>query len=270
MPVVEALPPEALDRRLAVAAETARAAGDLLLERFRVPATGAVEYKGARDIVTEADRASERLIVDRLQAAFPDDAVVAEEGTNAPGPSGGRWIVDPLDGTVNFAHRYPHFAVSIGYERAGRIEVGVVRNPVRDETFAVRRGAPPPPWAIPLGATATASLDRAMILTGFGMLRGSSPDPRTFEILRRALLATEGIRRAGSAALDLAYVASGRADGFYEWGLRPWDVAAGGLLVEAAGGIVTAVDGGRNWLESGGIVAANARVHAALLDVVRA
>lgn len=257
-----------LDRRLQVATETARAAGVLLLEHFRA-APAEVEYKGVRDIVTKADKESEALIVGRLKAAFPDDEVLAEEGGGAAGGSGGRWVVDPLDGTVNFAHRYPHFAVSIAFEREGRIDVAVVYDPCRHETFAVRRGAAPPADCVSLGVTRTASLDRAIILTGFGMLRGDSPDGRALDVLTRLLLETEGIRRAGAAALDLAYVAAGRADGFYEWGLKPWDVAAGSLLIEAAGGFATDIQGGRDFLGKGSIVASGPGLYPALIAAVR-
>ncbi|HEY1656194.1 MAG TPA: inositol monophosphatase family protein [Candidatus Tumulicola sp.] len=244
-----------LETALSVAAE----AGALLLERLDRPRE--IAEKGRRaDLVTDADRASEAIVVARLKAAYPRAAILAEESGAHAGTSDERWIVDPLDGTTNFAHGYPLFCVSIAYERAGELIAGAIYAPAMNECFAAERGSGARLNGRPIAVSPIAALADAMTCTGF--------HPADFErnaacfrtISRRA----QAVRRDGSAALDLAYVACGRFDGFWEFDLNPWDVAAGTLIVREAGGTVTSGDGSPAALEGRSILATNARIHAEL------
>lgn len=248
---------------LATAVEIAREAGALLLPFFdrRVR----IEYKGEVDLVTEADRASERLIVERLRARFPDHAIVAEEGGGRAADSPYRWYVDPLDGTTNFAHGFPVFCVSIGLEKSGEIVAGVVYDPIRDELFTAESGSGALLNSRPIRISETAALSQCLLATGFpSNHRHKNPNIHFYHQLN---MRSHGVRRAGSAALDLCYVASGRLDAFWEFNLNPWDVAAGMLMVSEAGGRVTEMRGGAYWLTSDSILASNSRVHPALLQV---
>lgn len=249
---------------LAAATSIARGAGEVLRAHFGQALT--IEHKGEIDLVTEADRASEGHIVSRLRTAFPDHAILAEEGSGTARAGRPRWLVDPLDGTTNFAHGYPLFAVSIALEVEGRIEVGVVHDPCRDETFAARRGAGATRNGAAMRVSAIEQLSRALLVTGFPYTIHERPEP-TVGLLRRFLMAGQGLRRDGSAALDLCYVAAGRFDGFWELELKPWDVAAGSLIVEEAGGRVTNLDGSRFAIDAGAILATNGRLHDAMLTI---
>ncbi|NNM93571.1 MAG: inositol monophosphatase [Candidatus Eremiobacteraeota bacterium] len=238
------------------AEQTAREAGELLLARADLPREIAEKSRRA-DIVTDADRASEALIIARLLAATPRAAILAEESGARSGESDERWIVDPLDGTTNYAHGYPFYCVSIAYERAGVVEVGVVHAPAMGETFLAVRGA----GALRNGAAISVSpierIGDALLCTGF--------HPADYSANARCFAAAsenaQAVRRDGSAALDLAYTAMGRFDGFWEFGLAPWDVAAGALLVTEAGGSVSRVDGGAHRLDGRSILADNGRLH---------
>ncbi len=248
---------------LATAIEIAREAGALLLPFFdrRVR----VEYKGEVDLVTEADRASERLIVERLRARFPEHAIVAEEGGGRATDSPYRWYVDPLDGTTNFAHGFPMFCVSIGLEHAREIVAGVVFDPMRNELFAAEKGAGALLNNRPIRVSENAALSQCLLATGFpSHHRHKNPNIHFYHQLN---LRSHGVRRAGSAALDLCYVASGRLDAFWEINLNPWDVAAGMLMVTEAGGRVSEMRGGAYWVTSESVLASNALVHPALLQV---
>lgn len=240
----------------------AREAGALLRERLND--SREIAYKRPSDLVTDADRASETLIVERIQAAFPGAAILGEEGGSYAGTSGERFIVDPLDGTTNYAHRYPMFCVSIGFERDGVLEAGAIYAPMFDELFAARRGGPATCNDLPIRASSIASVEEALVCTGFTP-RVWEPNGARFEAMQRA---AQGVRRDGSAALNLAYVAAGRFDAFWEWNLKPWDVAAGSVIIEAAGGRVSTIEGAPHEVTSGSILAANAAVwhgmHAAL------
>jgi myo-inositol-1(or 4)-monophosphatase len=219
---------------LDVALEAAAAAAALLRSR---PAQ--VHHKGAVDLVTEVDLACEAAIRDVLARHTPDVPVLGEEGGGATG--GTRWVVDPLDGTTNFVHGFPYYAVSVALEVDGVREVGVVHDPCRGEVFAAARGRGATCNGAPIRVSSCADLSQALIGTGFPYDRQARADVylrRVEAVLRRA----QGIRRAGAAALDLAQVAAGRLDGFWEFHLRVWDVAAGLLLVTEAGGVVTGVD----------------------------
>ncbi|MBI3078929.1 MAG: inositol monophosphatase, partial [Deltaproteobacteria bacterium] len=226
----------ALERVREVAVATAKRAGRLLREQFG--RTVAVHYKGKIDLVTEMDRASQTLIVDTIRASFREHAILSEEGVAERPGAAERWIIDPLDGTVNYAHSFPVFAVSIGVADAQAVQVGVVYDPMRDELFTAQRGQPAWLNGVRLAVSGTTELQRSILATGFPYDRRRNADNNHREFVALNL-ASQGVRRAGSAALDLAYVASGRLDGYWEQRLGPWDVAAGSLLVECAGGTLS-------------------------------
>jgi myo-inositol-1(or 4)-monophosphatase len=247
------------------ALRAARAAGAVHRARFNK-----ISFKGKTsflDLVTEADGEAEAAVIRILSRAFPDHAILAEEGGGNDQPSDHRWIIDPLDGTTNFAHGYPHFCVSIGYERRGRVELGVIFDAPKRELFVARRGQGATLNGKPIAVSRSARLDTSLLATGFPYDRAQR---RRFYLTFWEALMTRvhGVRRTGSAALDLAWVACGRMDGFWEFGLKPWDVAAGSLLVEEAGGRVTNMDGTRLGLSAGRIVATNGRLHKQLLAVI--
>jgi myo-inositol-1(or 4)-monophosphatase len=258
------LDPVAADR-LAVVERIARDAGALLLSRF---GTGvAVELKGEVDLVTEMDRRSEELIVGRLAREFPGTTVLAEEGQRQADAGAGLWIVDPLDGTTNYAHGFPVFAVSIAFERNGVMELGVVHDPTRNECFTAVRGGGARRNGDRVAVSRRDDLGQSLLATGFPYDIRTSPRNNLAEFGLFALRA-RGVRRAGAAALDLAYVAAGRFDGFWEDKLSPWDVAAGVLLVAEAGGTVTGYRGEPVNIRTGRLVASNGRIHAAMLQTL--
>jgi myo-inositol-1(or 4)-monophosphatase len=236
---------------LAFITALARDAGALLRERLDDPRE--VTEKRPHDLVTDADRASEALIVRRIRAAFPSAAILGEESGAHAGTGGERFIVDPLDGTTNYAHRYPVFCVSIAYERDGRIEAGATYAPMLDELFAARRGGGSTRNGTPVRVSAVDAVSGALVCTGFNPA-GYARNGRYFAHLSGR---AQGVRRDGSAALDLAYVAAGRFDAFWEWDLKAWDVAAGALLIEEAGGRAGAIGGGPLDLANGSILASN-------------
>src|SRR6266849_4274101 len=247
---------------VARAAEIAREGGALLMEYFARNVT--IEYKGDADLVTIADRKSEKLLVERLHAAWPDHDVLGEEGTLTSSGSEYRWYVDPLDGTTNFAHGYPVFCVSLGLEHRGELIAGVIYDPTRDETFAAEKGKGATLNGRPIHVSGTAKLGESILGTGFpSHKRHKNPN---LQFYHQLTLRSHGVRRAGSAALDLASVASGRFDGFWEFNLNPWDTAAGVLIVEEAGGVVTDFSGRGFQLDSRETVASNGLVHKALLS----
>lgn len=226
-----------------------------------------VAFKGAIDPVTEADLGAERIITELIRARFPEDRVVAEE-SGAHGGDGPRtWLVDPLDGTTNFSHGLPHFCVSIACADAHGLRVGVIVEPIRRWTFEAARGGGAWLEGRRLGVSATARLDRAVIATGFPYDRHTAHDNNSHRFAA-ALRVAQGLRRAGSAALDLAYVAAGWLDGYWEARLQRWDLAAGALLVQEAGGRLTDFRGEPWRLGEDRIVATNGRIHDPLLDVL--
>jgi myo-inositol-1(or 4)-monophosphatase len=240
----------------------ARDAGALLMQHFHKKVV--VEYKGEVDLVTVADRSSEKLIVERLRERWPQHGIVGEEGTRTQPGAEYRWLVDPLDGTTNFAHGYPVFCVSIALARRDdRLEVGVLYDPTRDEMFAAERGHGASLNGKPIHVSATKNLAEAMLGTGFpSHKRHKNPNIYFYQHLT---LHSHGVRRAGSAALDLANVACGRYDGFWEFNLNPWDTGAGVLLVGEAGGQVTRFDGAPFQLDSREVLATNGLIHAETL-----
>jgi len=254
------------------AAQIAREAGALLREHFvRGVET---EYKGDVDIVTVADRASEKLIRTRLAEVFPDHGIYGEEGTREHLDAEFRWYVDPLDGTTNFAHGFPQFSVSMGLEHRpagtnadedGTLTAAVVYDPMRDELFAAERGRGAVLNGRPMHVSHVAELAEALLATGFpSRKRHASPNIHFYQELT---LRSHGVRRAGSAALDLAYVACGRMDAFWEFNLNPWDTAAGILLILESGGRVTDFSGGPVRLASEEVLASNGLIHEELLGI---
>ena len=251
-----------------LAVELARKAGAIQRERYETDLD--IQTKSASiDLVTEVDRACEALIVSGIQSARPDDAILAEEGGGEDDPEASwRWIIDPLDGTTNFAHGFPRFCVSIAVEHAGRVCAGVVYDPLLDELFHAVRGAGAWLGERRLAASAERDLGQALVATGFAYdVHESTQD--NLERFARVLKAARGIRRDGSAALDLCYVAAGRLDAYWELKLHAWDVAAGHLIVEEAGGRVTGIDGAPPPRDGSHVVASNAHVHEAILSLVR-
>jgi len=242
-------------------AEIAREAGALLMDYFHQHVK--VEYKGEVDLVTVADRKSEALILERIQARWPKHDVLGEEGASIETGSDYRWYVDPLDGTTNFAHGFPVFCVSLALEWKGQRIAGVVYDPTRDELFSAERGSGAYLNGEPIRVSKVANLAECLVATGFPSHKRHK-NPNIF-FYHQITLRTHGVRRAGSAARDLASVASGRFDGCWEFNLNPWDTAAGVLLVEEAGGVVTDFSGGPFQLNSRETVASNGLVHPALL-----
>lgn len=250
---------------LDLAVSIAREVGEIQRERFEKPHS--IETKSTEiDLVTEVDRMSEQRILERVRKARPDDAVLAEETEAIKGTSGICWIVDPLDGTTNYAHGFPHFAVSIGIERDGVREIGVVYDPLKDELFTALRGAGAYRNDRRISVSRSTELARSLLATGFAY--DVHRVPVNVEFFERFLRRARAVRRAGSAALDLSYVACGRFDGFWELSLHPWDVAAGILLVEEAGGRVTDLDGGPPDRSGATCVATNGLLHDAMLEVI--
>lgn len=247
---------------LSQATAIAREAGQLLMPYFERRI--GYEYKGDADLVTEADRASETLIVSRLRAAFPEHGIVGEEGTRDEHGSELRWYVDPLDGTTNFAHGFPVFCVSMGLERNGELVAGVVYDPTRDEIFAAEKGCGATVNGRTMRVSGVKRLVEAILATGFpSFKRHKNPNIHFYHQLT---LRSHGIRRAGSAAIDLAYVAAGRFDGYWEFNLNPWDTSAGVLLVREAGGQVTRFDGSPWLLDSRETLATNGLLHNELMQ----
>lgn len=249
------------------AIETARDAGHVLMEKFgRITA---ITKKGDINLVTEADLASEELIVERVRSHYPKHSILAEEGGDVikiEGETSWKWIIDPLDGTTNYAHGYPCFCVTLAVEHQGEVVIGVTYDPTRNELFAAEKGRGATVNAKPIRVSATANLSESLIVTGFPY------DFKQRENFARHLtefmLSSRGVRRDGSAAIDMAYVACGRFDGFWEEGLNPWDVAAGKLLIEEAGGVITYYDGSNFSIYKPPICASNGAIHDQMLTVL--
>jgi myo-inositol-1(or 4)-monophosphatase len=248
---------------LETAADIAREAGALLAHYFERRV--AFELKGEFDLVTEADRASEKLVIERLRSHFPSHAIVAEEGGGHSGSSDFRWYVDPLDGTTNFAHSFPMFNVTLALEQAGEVIAGVVFDPVRQEMFAGERGSGAYLNNRRIRVSNVRRLEDSLVCTGFPSRRRHLSV--NIHFYHQLAMSTHGVRRTGSAALDLAYVACGRLDAFWEFGLNPWDMAAGRLLVAEAGGLYSDMQGGAHQLSRPHLLADNGGLHTQLLEI---
>ena len=253
-----------MSSHLEVAQEIARETGALLAGYFERRV--GFNLKGEFDLVTEADLASEKLVMERLHARFPTHGIVAEESGGSQGTSDYRWYVDPLDGTTNFAHGFPVFCVSMGLERAGELVAGVIFDPLRNEIFTAERGAGACLNGRRIYVSKASRMADSLVATGFPSRKRHGDINVHF--FHQVAMVTHGVRRAGSAALDLAYVASGRLDAFWEFGLNPWDVAAGSLMVTEAGGSITDMHGKPHNLHSPHIVANNTLIHNEFLQLL--
>lgn len=250
-----------LQTYLEIATEAALAAGEVL-QGYLGKVEDAISQKGRPgDLVTVADKASEAVILEILQRHLSDHAILAEESGKLGNPNSEYlWVIDPLDGTTNYAHQYPFFAVSIGLLIAGVPEVGVIFDPVHQELFRAARSLGATKNRRPIQVSQTAQLEDSLLVTGFAYDRRETVDNNYAEFCHLTDL-TQGVRRSGSAALDLAHVACGRLDGYWERGISPWDIAAGVIILEEAGGKVTAYDGSPLIIESGRILATNGKIH---------
>ena len=237
--------------------EVAREAGALLATYFERRV--AFELKGDFDLVTEADRASERLVIERLRSHFPSHSIVGEEGGGHQGSSEFRWYVDPLDGTTNFAHGFPIWNVTMGLEHEGEMLAGVIFDPNRQEMFTAERGAGSYMNNRRIRVSSTRRLADSLACTGFPSRRRHLNV--NIHFYHQMAMATHGVRRTGSAAIDLAWVACGRLDAFWEFGLNPWDMAAGTLLVAEAGGRCSDMKGGAHGMKSPHLLADNGAIH---------
>ncbi len=250
------------------ACELAQEAGSLLTDYLGRELV--ISKKGRTDLVTEADLKSEELLVSKLLERFPNHSILAEEsGASQPGEkaSGFRWIIDPLDGTTNFAHRYPFFCVSIALEIDGRLEVGVVYDPTARELFTAARGQGARLNGRSIQVSSETSLGESLVATGFAY--DLDQIQKNLRLFHEFMLKSRAVRRDGSAALDLCYVAAGRFEGFWELSLNPWDVAAGALIVAEAGGRVSRFDGSPAQLEIPEIVATNGQIHRQMLSIIQ-
>jgi myo-inositol-1(or 4)-monophosphatase len=263
--VVASLSSTEIDELLALATEASVHAGKLLMTFFEGPAAGVSSKTSHTDLVSDADRASEKLLLDAIDKARPGDGVLAEEGSARDSTSGYTWVLDPLDGTINFLFGIPVWSVSVAVQDAEGTAVGVVHDPCRGETFAARRGGGATLNGGRVAVSDKDDVSTALIGTGFSY----EPEARSrqAEVVARVLPVVRDIRRAGSAALDLAAVSCGRLDGFYEGTMEPWDKAAGALLIIEAGGVVTELDPPLAHL-SPGVIAAGPALHGRLSEVV--
>jgi len=250
-----------------IAVRAARQAGNVIMRSFSRLDSLTVSEKQVNDYVTEVDHNAEQAIIDVLHKSFPNHAILAEE-SGAHGKGDYQWIVDPLDGTTNYLHGFPQFAISIALMHRGRLESAVIYDPLRDEMFTADRGGGALLNDRRLRVTDHKGLKGALLGTGIPY-RDQRHMDAYLGMLRELSRETAGIRRPGSAALDFAYVAAGRLDGFWELGLSVWDFAAGALLVEEAGGTVSDISGGSQHLETGNVLCANVRLHREMVDTIR-
>jgi len=256
-----------------VALGAARQAGEIIARAAERVDLIKVGRKSANDYVSEVDQAAEKEIIYHLRKAYPDHLITAEESGTSGNPeniNGYEWIIDPLDGTTNFVRGIPHFAVSIACLKEGRLQHSVILDPIRREEFTASRGSGAQLNGRHIRVTQRQSLNEAILGTGIPFRAPAIERIDAYlETLRQFSTTTAGIRRAGAAALDLAYVAAGRFDGFWEAGLERWDTAAGALLVQEAGGLISDFNGGNEWFDSGDIIAANPKCLKAMLQVVK-
>ncbi|MCU0639896.1 MAG: inositol monophosphatase [Candidatus Krumholzibacteria bacterium] len=252
-------------RRIEVAREAILSAGSFIRETFGREMAGEIEEKNKNDFVTQADRLSEKMITKTLMRAFPDIGVLGEEFARRGGEEE-YWVIDPLDGTTNFIHGYPFIGISIALVQRGEVSLGVVYDPLREELFEAVRGGGAFCNGERMRVSGAGGLSQALIGTGFPFKAEEYLDIYV-ESFKRILPACRGIRRAGAAVLDLSHVAAGRLDGFWELHLKPWDMAAGALIIREAGGIVSDFFGQAGFLSSGNIVAGNPAVHKEILEI---
>jgi myo-inositol-1(or 4)-monophosphatase len=258
---------------LTMALRAARSAGDIIMRSFDRLETIEISAKGANDFVTEVDKAAENAIINSLRKTYPDHTYIGEESGRLEGNGEDalyEWIIDPLDGTTNFVHGIPHFAISIACLHKGRIEHAVILDPVRREEFTASRGYGARVNDRRIRVSKTKQLSEALVATGFPFKPSQSQHMDAYlDMFKELAQQTTGLRRAGSAALDIAYVAAGRFDSFWEIGLNAWDIAAGALLVQEAGGLVSDFTGANDYLESGNIVCGNPKIFKATLQAIQ-
>ncbi|KER09300.1 MAG: inositol monophosphatase [[Candidatus Thermochlorobacteriaceae] bacterium GBChlB] len=258
-----------MTKELIAAINAAKLAGKYARKNFGQLSTSHISAKDRNDFVTVVDRESEKMIASFLRRRFPSDEILGEEGTLETGSSGRRWIIDPLDGTLNFIHSFPVFAISIGLvDEDNEGLVGAIYQPMQKELFTAEKGRGAFMNNHRIRVTKNFRSERLLLATGFPYKVYEHLD-KYVDLFKDVLINTAGIRRPGSAAVDLAYVACGRFDGFWEYGLNSWDIAAGALIVKEAGGIVTDFKGDNDYLKSGNIIATNGKMHAWLLDKVQ-
>ncbi|MBW7982164.1 inositol-1-monophosphatase [Enterobacillus tribolii] len=254
---------------LNIAVRAARKAGNLIAKSYETPDAVEASQKGSNDFVTNVDRDAEHLIIETIRKSYPKHTIISEERGELIGEDLDiQWVIDPLDGTTNFIKRLPHFAVSIAVRIKGRTEVAVVYDPMRNELFTSSRGQGAQLNGYRLRGSSAKDLDGTILATGFPF-KAKQHSATYIKVLEKLFTQCADFRRTGSAALDLAYVAAGRVDGYFEIGLKPWDFAGGELLVREAGGLVTDFIGGHNSLVSGNVVAGNPRVVKAILGAMR-
>ena len=251
---------------LNVAIMAARKAGNSLVRNLNQLDKLHVEQKGYNDYVSEADRQAEEIVIDVINKHYPDHAILAEE-SGTRGESDHIWIIDPLDGTTNFLHGFPVFAVSVGLQVKGRLEHGVVYDPLRQELFTASRGEGAQLDGRRIRVSGRKELEHSLIGTGFPFRNSNRETGPYMRMLEKVLQNTSGIRRPGAAALDLAYVAAGRLDAFFETGLSPWDLAAGSLIIREAGGIVSGLDGNEKYLENGHVLTGTPKIYSGLAQL---
>lgn len=248
---------------LNVAVMAARRAGATLIRKMANLQKLKIEEKGHNDFVTDADRAAEKAVIDCVHKHYPDHAILGEE-SGAIGESDHIWIIDPLDGTTNYLHGFPVFCVSIGLQINGRMEHAVIYDPMRQELFTASRGDGAQLDGKRIRVSGQKQIERALVGTGFPFRQMDIEMQPYFKMLEKVLRNTAGIRRPGAAALDIAYVAAGRLDAFWETGLQPWDLAAGSLILREAGGIISGLDGSEDFMESGHVLCGTPKIYAAL------
>jgi myo-inositol-1(or 4)-monophosphatase len=253
---------------LTVASGAARQAGEVILDGLGRLTRKDIHQKKASDYVTTVDRRSEEVIIEAIRGHFPGHSFLAEESLKEDETEGYRWIIDPLDGTTNFIHGYPMFSVSVALQHQGEIILGVVVDPLRNELYTAEKGRGAYLNGTRLNVSEVTSLEECLITTGFPFRNKDKLD-LYLRAFRKIFLSVSAIRRAGSAALDLAHLAAGRCDGFFEFGLAPWDTAAGSILIKEAGGIISDFGGGSEYLSTGNIVAGTRTVHMELLGMIK-
>lgn len=253
---------------LKIAESAALKAGKVILQSIDRLDRIKISEKETNDFVTDIDQKAEAVILDILKKTYPDHKILAEESGLSEGSEENLWIIDPLDGTKNFIHGLPHFAISIAYMEQGKIQVGVIYDPIRDELFSAIRGKGATLNNTRIRVSQTSKLNKALIGTGFPF-RNLDQFENYFKSLKNIFPNISGLRRNGSAALDLAYVAAGRLDGFWELSLKKWDIAAGILLVKEAGGLLSDTNGTENYFENGNIIAANPKIFKSMLQILK-
>jgi myo-inositol-1(or 4)-monophosphatase len=248
---------------LNVAVMAARRGGDTLIRNLNKLDKIKIELKGRNDFVSDVDRAAERAVIDTIRKHYPDHAILAEE-SGAQGESDFLWVIDPLDGTTNYLHGFPVFAVSVGLMQNGRLEHGCVYDPLRQELFTASRGQGAELDGHKIRVSGCKSLDRALLGTGLPFRDSGFALEPYLNMLTKAIRETAGVRRAGAAALDLCYVGAGRLDAFWETGLSKWDLAAGALIIREAGGIVSGLDGSEDFLDTGHVLTGTPKIYSAV------